>query len=209
MLHTKNTTDVTYKLRIYNNEIETIKSVKLLGVEINYQIKFNKHISTLCSKAVMQPNLFYRLKKYKTEKNAKIDNFIYSNFSYSSLVWHFFSFQSSKKIESIQKCYLRLVLNDYKNDYATLLKKNNTTTKEIKILHTLAIEIFKTINNINPSFMKDMFTPKRNPKTRSFGILIKHHKFAKYGDKNLIAFGRKIWNQLPSYAKSLTSINIF
>ena len=41
MLHTKNTTDVTHKLRIYDNEIETIKSVKLIGVEINYQIKFN------------------------------------------------------------------------------------------------------------------------------------------------------------------------
>ena len=157
----------------------------------------------------MQLNLLYRLKKYKTEKNAMVDNFTYSNFNYCSLAWHFCSFQSSKKIESIQKCYLRLVLNYYKNDYATLLKKNNTTTKEIKILHTLAIEIFKTINNINPSFMKDMFTPKSDPKTRPFGILIKHPKFAKYGDKNLIAFGRKIWNQLPSNVKSLTSINKF
>ena len=45
-------TDVTSKLRIYDNEIEIAKSVKLLGVEINYQTKFNKQISPLCSKAL-------------------------------------------------------------------------------------------------------------------------------------------------------------
>ena len=36
----KNATDVTHKLSIYNNEIETTKSVKLLGVKIDQQIKF-------------------------------------------------------------------------------------------------------------------------------------------------------------------------
>ena len=50
-------------------------------------------------------------------------------------------FQSSKKIESIQKCSTRLlVLNDYESDYGNLLKKN-TTIIEIKILHTLIILI--------------------------------------------------------------------
>ena len=59
--------------------------MELLGVEIDYQIKFNEHISTLCSKAAMQLNALHRLKKYmsKTEKkNAIINNFIYSNFTY-------------------------------------------------------------------------------------------------------------------------------
>ena len=60
----KHATDVTHKLRIYDNEIETTKSVTLLGVEIDYQIKFNEHISTLCSKAVMQLNPLYRLQRY-------------------------------------------------------------------------------------------------------------------------------------------------
>ena len=53
-----------------------------------------------------------------------------------------------------------IVVNDYESDYATLLKKNNTTTMVIQRLRTLAIEIFKTINNINLSFMKDIFTTK-------------------------------------------------
>ena len=43
----KNAIGVSYKLRIYDNEKTPTKSVILLGVVIDYQIKFNKHISTL------------------------------------------------------------------------------------------------------------------------------------------------------------------
>ena len=80
---------------------------------------------------------------------------------------------------------------------------------EIKRLRTLAIEIFKTINKINLSFMKDIFTHKRDPKMRPFEIFVKHRSSAKYSDKSLIPLGPKIWNQLPSNVKTLTSITKF
>ena len=58
---------------------------------------------------------------------------------------------------------------------------------EIKRLRTLATEIFKTINNINPSYMKNIFTPKTNAKMRPHDIIVRHHNAATYGDKNLIS----------------------
>ena len=60
----KNAIGVSYKLRIYDNEKNPTKSVILLGVVIDYQIKFNEHISTLCSKTAMQLNSLYRLQRY-------------------------------------------------------------------------------------------------------------------------------------------------
>ena len=83
------------------------------------------------------------------EKIAMINSFVYYNFNYCPLVWHFCSCESSQKIEKIQKRCLRLVLDDYESDYGNLIKKNGTTTMEIKRLQTLATEIFKTINNVN------------------------------------------------------------
>ena len=47
---------ITLNLKIYNNEIETPKSVKLLGIEIDNQLSFNQYISKLRSKAAMQLN---------------------------------------------------------------------------------------------------------------------------------------------------------
>ena len=55
---------ITHKMKIYNNEIETTKSVKLLGTEIDNQLSFNQHISKLCPKAVMQLNAICRMAKF-------------------------------------------------------------------------------------------------------------------------------------------------
>ena len=63
---------------------------------------------------------------------------------------------------------------------------------EIQRLRTLATEIFKTINNINPSYMKDIFTPKTNTKIRPHDIIVRHHNTATYSDKCLTALGHKI-----------------
>ena len=80
---------------------------------------------------------------------------------------------------------------------------------EIKRLRTSAIEIFKTINNINRSSAKDIFTPKNDTKIRTYDIFVKHRNSGKYDDKSLIALGPIIWNQLLSNLKFLTSITKF
>ena len=44
----------THKLVIDNKEIKTASTIKLLDINIDDQLKFNKHTSILCSKAAMQ-----------------------------------------------------------------------------------------------------------------------------------------------------------
>ena len=101
------------------------------------------------------------------------------------MVWHFSNCESIRKIEKIQKGWLRIVLYDYDNDYDILLRKSGKVTMEIKRLRVLAIEIFETVNNLNPNYMKDIFTPKLHPKVRPNDILVKHHNTITYGTKSL------------------------
>ena len=54
----------THKLVIDNKEIKTASSIKLLGINIDDHLKFNKHISILCSKAGMQLDALSRFQKY-------------------------------------------------------------------------------------------------------------------------------------------------
>ena len=90
-----------------------------------------------------------------------------------------------KKIEKIQKRCLSIVFDDYGSDYDALLRKSGKVTIDIKRLRVLASEIFKTVNNLNPNYMKDMFTPKLHPKVRPNDILVKHHNTITYGSKSL------------------------
>ena len=102
-----------------------------------------------------------------------------------------------------------MIFNDNMSDYQTLLEKSKKTSMEIKRLRNLATEIFKTVNNLNPSFMKNIFTSKENAKVRPNNIVVKSHNSATYGDKSLMTLGPKIWNALPEKIKSETSYKTF
>ena len=67
--------------------------------------------------------------------------------------------QTFRKIEQIQKRCLRIILDDYKSDYEILLEKGETSTMNVKRMRILATEIFKTINDLNPSFIGKIFLP--------------------------------------------------
>ena len=94
----------------------------------------------------------------------------------------------------------------------------------VKRIRTLAIEIFKTMHELNPDFMREIFTEKTNAKVRPRtsrihvfqksvvrpnNILVKKNLSAKYGDKSLRSLGPKIWNQLPQNVKSEISFKKF
>ena len=69
---------------------------------------------------------------------------------------------------------------------------------EIKRLRTLATEFKKKQNNINHSYMKNIFTLKTKAKIRQLDIIVRHHNTSAYGDKSLTALGPKIWNKFPT-----------
>ena len=52
------------------------------------------------------------------------------------------------------------------NTSLSTLHNSNKPTMEIQRLRTLAVEIFKTLNEINPPYMKNIFKPKENTKVR-------------------------------------------
>ena len=81
-----------HEMYIENKKITSAHFVKLLGIEIDNQLNFDNHVSTLCKKAGSQLNAIGRLRKYigfPEKKKALIEAFVYSNFNYCPLVWHF------------------------------------------------------------------------------------------------------------------------
>ena len=129
-----------YKLAIDNSDIGSTKSVKLLGITIDNLLWFDQNIANLCSKAAMQLNALRSTSEIygKTWKS-----FVYASFNFCPLVWHFSTCQLIPEIKKIDKRCLRIVLDNYGNDYDVLLKKNGKVTMEIKRLRVLTIEILK------------------------------------------------------------------
>ena len=64
------------------------------------------------------------------------------------------------KLSKFKKRGLRIILDDCTSDYETHLEKGKTLVMNGKRMTILSTEIFKTINNLNPSFMKVPFLLK-------------------------------------------------
>ena len=185
--------------------------VTLLGIEIDNKLNFDKQVSNICRKANNQLNAIGRIQNClgKKEKEAVINAFVYSNFMYCTLTWHFCSKNSQNKIEKIQCRSLKMLTNDYNSDYKDLLDVTKNSTMEIRRLRTLALEIFKTVNNLNPDFMKDIFYYSPYNTHRKYDIFVYSRDTSSFGDKSLRALGPHIWNSLPESIKSTDSISIF
>ena len=91
------------------------------------------------------------------EKEVILKSFVLSNFYYCLLVWHFCCSKSLKKIEKIQERMLRILYKDSISDYNQLLNKSSKASMEVKRLRKLALEIFKTLNNLNPECINKFF----------------------------------------------------
>ena len=71
---------------------------------------------------------------------------------------------------------------------------------EIKHLRTLATEIFKTLNDINPNYMKEIFCLSPHETHKKYDLFA-HRRKTKYGNHSLRVLGPHIWNSLPEEIK--------
>ena len=77
----------------------------------------------------------------------------------------FSSTKSLNKVESLQKRVLCFLYEDYVSSYEALLQKAGKETMRINRLRSLCIEIHKSVNNINPTYMNEIFNLKKISRT--------------------------------------------
>ena len=117
------------KLRLRHNiegsKVPTAGHVKLLGVEIDSKLTFNKHIETLCFIVNKKVIAFARLNNYISREQASTvcNAVILSSFNYCPLIWLFCNKGANKEIDRTHKRALRILYKDYESSFETLLAR--------------------------------------------------------------------------------------
>ena len=117
----------------------------------------------------------------------------------------------NKRINKIHEKSLRLVYNDNISSFDELLVKDNCVTIHDRNLQVLATEIFKAINDISPTIMKNIFDVKRTTYNLRSGptLLTSNIKAVKYGMESLSYRGPKIWNLVPLCIRNSKTLSEF
>ena len=125
----------------------------------------------------------------------------------------FSSAKSLNKVESLQKSVLRFLNDNYDSSYETALKAAGKSTMNVTRLRSLRIEIFKTLNNINPAFVNEIFELRKTKRAvrnqYKLNLEVPIINQVTFGAKSIRYLGPKIWNSLPFHIKSSESLTTF
>ena len=78
-------------------------------------------------------------------------------------------------------------------------------------LKILCTEIFKTLHNLNPPYMKNIFEKSVHRTSIRFNQNISSQKQFQhnFGTRSIRVLGPKIWNNLPNHVKSVETLSQF
>ena len=117
--------------------VESSSTEKLLGIQIDSELTFDMHISSLSNKVGNKINVLSRLVNYMSfdKRRMVMKAFIESQFNYYPLIWTFHSRTLNNKINRLHERTLRLVYSDYNSSFCELLQswtKYLAQSKEIQ-----------------------------------------------------------------------------
>ena len=195
----------TLAANIDGNDIESEDNQILLGITIDSNLSFNKHINNLCEKASAKLNALTRISGYTdlSKRWVIMKSFITSQFGYCPLIWMFHSRALNNKINSIHERALRITYNDSKLTFEELLNKDNSVSIHHRNLQVLAIKMFKIKNNMAPEFLNEIFQNRALPynlRTNS-NFSSRQVQSVYHGTESLSFLGPKIWELIPEIQK--------
>ena len=77
-------------------------------------------------------------------------------------------------------------------------------------LRALCFEIYKTLNDLNPCFMKDIFKERENRHSNRHNYIdVPMVNQVTYGKHSMCSLGHTNWNSLPEHIKSSDTLSIF
>ena len=201
-------------IKIKESAIESSNSGKLLGVTIDSKLSFDDHITILCRKTSQKLHALSRVASYMSfdKKRILLKTFITSQFNYCPLVWMCHSRGLNNRINNLHERALRIVYQDKKSDFETLLKNDKSVTIHVRNQHYLVTEVYKVKNNISPEIKREIFHFQENENYNlksGTHFASRNRRTTLFGKETVSNLGAKIWPLLPEELKNASSLQFF
>ncbi len=204
-------------LTINNESIKQVSEAKLLGMLVDENLSWDRHINTLCSKISRKLGLLKRLQKFLPKDTILMlyNSIVLPHFDYADVIWGTADFKYVNKIYKLQKIAARIITG------ARRYSRTEPLFRDLKWLpladrirsHT-ATMMYKTMNNLAPQYMAEMFTTvnmvttraTRSSTSQDLRIPKPHLEIFR---RSFQYRGSKIWNELDNSVKHAQTVGSF
>ena len=204
----------TEKVKINDFVLTSSAKEKLLGITLDSELTFKKHITDICSKVSQRIHVLSRITRYMSlnKRMLLVKPFVESQFNYCPLIWMFHSRRLNNKINNVHEKALRSVYSDYNPTFQELLDKDASFSVHHRNIQTLAIEIYKHIHGLSPVIMGEVFKINRtlpyNLRTQN-DFSSRVLKIGNYGTETISFLAPKVWALVPEKLKECSCLEAF
>jgi hypothetical protein len=209
-------TDQCYALRFGNAELCTTTHHKHLGTILQNNLKWDIHIRGIASRVNM---LISCLSSYKYKLGRKAletlyKSFVMPHFDYADIVWDNCTAVLSNLLEDLHLKALRVITGSVRGTSHQLLYEESgfCTLKERRRRHKLTA--YKKITlGICPDYLSNLLPPLVSetnpyPRRRPHQRTVPTYRTETY-HKSFFPSATELWNELPVFLQSTTSISSF
>lgn len=190
---------------------------KLLGIHIDSNLSWCSQVDKTLNKCNSLLYLLSRIKQYLSVPVRKLfyNSYILPHLDYCCTIWGNSTAESITSVIKFQKRAARLILDkDFDTPSVELFAELNWMTFPERVKFQKAILMFKTMNNLAPTYMNSLFhytneIHNRNLRSTTENLLyVPKPKCEIY--RNSFAYsGSKLWNSIPQNIKSCHSVQQF
>lgn len=193
--------------------LKNVSSATDLGVNIDTNLSFKLHISTLITKALQRVGIFFRgFSSRRLDIVRKtFTTYIRPLLEYNSIVWNPSHKYLIDKLENVQRQFTKRIASLSHLTYHERLSVLELEPLELRRLRFDLIQYYKIFNNLTCLNHTDFFRyyQPSSSSRKSSPSLIKPLNSPNYLLTSFFYRTIDCWNSLPSELRHMTSLNVF
>ncbi len=202
-------------IEIKGKQITQVKIERLLGVQIDNSLTWDQQILKVKRTILFKLSILRKIKRYLPLDIRKMfySYYIKPHIHYCASVWGHTSKKNQTKILKLQKQAARLILDkDYTTPSSEMFQMLNWCTFPDIILFQQGLLVFKSLNNLTPSYMRNMFEyikDKSNHNQTLRSASSNKLYLPKAHHKTIRSSGPRIWNSLQVQTRNAKDVKQF
>ncbi len=210
----------TQNLLDYNLQLDgcpvTSSTVKNLGVILDSNLSFEKHISNVTKTAFFHLRNIAKLRNMLPVSDAEklFHAFMTSRLDYCNALLGGCPASSINKLQVVQNAAARVLTRSRKYDHITpILQSLHWLPIKFHISYKILLLAYKALNGLAPAYLTSLlsrYNPSRSLRSQNSGLLVvpRIAKSTK-GGRAFSYLAPKLWNSLPDNVRGSDTLSLF
>ena len=203
-------------LTINETPIKRVDCVKSLGLNIDENLSWNKHIDKISKKIASGIGALKRMRPFVPSSTLKYiySSIIQPHFDYCCVVWDNCSKSSADKLQKLQNRAARiLTFSSYDTNADLLIKKLGWRKLDSQRKIQKVTMVYKSLNGLNPDYLQPLFNYRNSVINYTLrdteGKLTVPMPRTNYLKNSFGYSGAELWNNLPIHVRQAVTLKQF